>query len=120
MKTHSEIYNLFNDKDWEPVCPGLKRKIMGFNNQIMMVLVHFDKGGVGERHQHFHSQTSYVVSGRFEVHIDDEKKILEAGDGFFIPPNLIHGAVCLEEGELVDVFSPVREDFLEGEGGYSK
>jgi quercetin dioxygenase-like cupin family protein len=54
------------------------------------------------------------------VHIDDEKRILETGDGFFIPPNLIHGAVCLEEGELVDVFSPVREDFLEGDGGYSK
>ena len=42
-------------------------------------------------------------------------KIVEAGDGVYIEPNLLHSAVCLEEGELIDTFSPVREDFLSGD-----
>ena len=45
-----------------------------------------------------------------------EKKIVEAGDGVYIEPNLLHSAVCLEEGILIDTFSPVREDFLSGGG----
>ena len=92
--------------------PGLTRKIMGFNNQIMMVEVTFAKGAIGYKHEHFHSQTTYVVSGVFEVTVGEKTQVLKAGDGFFIEPNLIHGAVCLEEGILLDVFSPVREDFL--------
>ena len=46
--------------------------------------------------------------------IDGEKKIIEGGDGVYIEPNLLHSAVCLEEGMLIDTFSPVREDFLSG------
>jgi quercetin dioxygenase-like cupin family protein len=92
--------------------PGLTRKILGYNNQIMMVEVHFAKDAIGYKHQHFHSQTTYVISGVFEVTIGEKTQLMKAGDGFFIEPNLIHGAVCLEEGVLIDVFSPVREDFL--------
>ncbi|MGY0035594.1 hypothetical protein [Pedobacter sp. NJ-S-72] len=44
--------------------------------------------------------------------IGEEKKILKKGDGFYAPPHEMHGCVCLEEGILIDVFSPHREDFL--------
>ncbi|NNC56693.1 MAG: cupin domain-containing protein, partial [Woeseiaceae bacterium] len=71
-----------------------------------------DKGAVGEVHAHTHAQVAYVVSGKFEVFISGKKKILGPGDGFYIQPNVDHGAVCLEPGVLIDVFSPVREDFL--------
>jgi quercetin dioxygenase-like cupin family protein len=53
-----------------------------------------------------------VESGVFEVEINSEKKMLKAGDAFYIPPNVIHGAVCLERGVLIDTFSPMREDFI--------
>lgn len=65
-------------------------------------------------HQHFHTQATYCISGKFEFDIDGEKKVIEAGDGVYIEPNLLHSAVCLEEGMLIDTFSPVREDFLSG------
>ena len=42
------------------------------------------------------------------------KQIIEAGDGVYIQPNLLHSAICIEEGMLIDTFSPVREDFLSG------
>ena len=98
--------------EWEDVAPGMKRQIMGFDGQIMMVKVQFDKGGVGELHEHHHSQVTYVENGSFELSIGGEKKVLKGGDAFYIPPHVVHGCVCLEGGVLIDVFSPVREDFL--------
>lgn len=98
--------------DWEPVDDKLKRKIMGYDEKIMMVKVHFQKGGVGTMHKHYHSQTTYVVSGVFDVTIDGKTVTLKGGDVFYVPTNAEHGAVCQEEGMLIDVFSPHREDFL--------
>lgn len=100
----------------ETVGEGLKRQFLGYNGQIMMVRVWFEKGAVGEVHSHYHSQVSYVESGEFDVNVGGEIQRLTAGDSFFIPPNVDHGAVCREAGVLLDVFSPVREDFLAGKG----
>ena len=97
----------------ENVGEGLVRQVLGHDDSILMARVDFDKGAVGEVHSHPHAQVTYVVSGEFEVYIDGEKKRLGPGDGFYIRPNTDHGAVCLEPGVLIDVFSPVREDFLE-------
>lgn len=77
----------------------------------MVVKVKFEKGAVGYVHDHFHSQGTYVASGKFRITINERIEILKQGDGFFVPPNAKHGAKCLEAGMLIDVFSPVREDF---------
>lgn len=99
---------------WEKADEGITRQFVGFNTQMMMVKVKFEKGAIGYVHDHFHSQATYVASGRFEITIDGKAEILEVGDGFFVQPNLKHGAKCLEAGVLIDVFAPVREDFLKG------
>ena len=104
------IFN--NDCEWEMIGEGVRRKIMGYNNDLMLVLVDFKKGAVGYTHKHFHSQVSYFVSGSFEVTIGSEKKIQKAGDVFFIDSNVNHGVLALEDSSLVDVFSPHREDFV--------
>ena len=96
----------------EVVGDGIKRQIFGYNDSIMMVRVQFRAGAVGDVHSHPHSQVSYVESGEFDVFIDGEEMRLGSGDSFFIRPNLDHGAVCRKAGALLDVFSPVREDFL--------
>ena len=101
------------DIDWEEVGEGVKRKIMGYDDKIMLVHVAFEKGGIGPMHQHPHSQVTYVNSGIFEVTIDGETHVLQGGDSFYIPTNALHGAICKEAGELIDVFSPIREDFME-------
>jgi len=100
--------------DWEDLGGGVSRQIMGYDDKIMLVKVKFEKGSIGKANAHFHSQTSYVVSGNFELTIGDNKQVLLEGDSFYIPPHVIHGAVCLETGILIDVFSPVRQDFLDG------
>lgn len=98
--------------EWETVAAGMERKILGYDDQVMMVLVRFEKGAIGALHHHVHRQISYVESGRFEVTIDGKKTILEQGDCFFVAPDLVHGVVALEKGTLVDVFTPARADFL--------
>ncbi|MEL7188949.1 MAG: cupin domain-containing protein [Pseudomonadota bacterium] len=104
-----------NETPKEDLGGGITRQILGYGPEIMIVRVWFKKGSVGDVHSHPHSQSTYVESGSFEVFIDGEKRVLNAGDSFYIAPHLDHGAVCLEAGVLIDTFSPVREDFL-GEG----
>ena len=86
---------------------------MAYDEKLMAVKVEFEKGGVGTLHRHHHSQITYIESGKFEALINGEKRILAAGDAFYIPPNVNHGTVCLESGILIDMFSPMREDFIE-------
>lgn len=97
---------------WETVDTGVRRKIMAYDDKLMVVKVEFEKGGVGPLHQHYHSQITHIESGVFEVEVNKKKQVLKAGDAFYIPPNLMHGAVCMEKGVLIDIFSPMREDFI--------
>lgn len=112
MKTKSEVFQIEKEMKWETPAPGIKRQIMGYDGQLMMVKVVFEKGAVGTLHEHYHSQATYVASGKFELTIGDEKKVLEAGDGYYVAPDVLHGCVCLEAGILIDTFSPMRADFL--------
>ena len=101
-----------NSIPWEDLGQGVKRKILAYDERLMVVKVEFEKGAIGVVHQHHHTQITHIDSGVFEVEINGDKKILKGGDAFFIPPNVMHGAVCLEPGILIDVFSPMREDFV--------
>ena len=102
MKTCSETFQFEKDLKWENPAPGVNRQIMAYDGQLM----------VGTMHEHYHSQATYVVSGKFELTIGDKKEILSAGDGYYVAPDEWHGCVCLEAGILIDTFSPVRADFL--------
>ena len=112
MKTKSEVFKIAKEMGWENPGPGIKRQIMGYDGQLMMVKVVFEEGAVGTMHEHYHSQATYVASGKFELTIGEEKRILEAGDGYYVAPDVLHGCVCLEAGILIDTFSPMRADFL--------
>lgn len=98
--------------EWQEVNEYVRRKIMSYDQNLMLVKVEFKKGGIGPIHDHYHSQTTYVESGSFDVTINGETKTLKTGDVFYIPPHAPHGAVCTETGVLLDFFSPMREDFL--------
>ncbi len=77
-----------------------------------MVRIVFESGAIGVVHQHYHWQVTYVVNGEFELQVGSEKKIIRSGDAFYIPSKILNGVICQPTGELIDVFSPVREEFL--------
>jgi len=97
---------------WQTVGDGVQRKILGYDPKIMMVCVKFRKGSVGSLHKHPHRQVTFIERGSFDVQIGADKKTLKAGDCYYIPPDVEHGVIALEDSSLVDVFTPAREDFL--------
>lgn len=97
---------------WEQVGEGVKRQILGYDERIMSVRVDFRKNSVGALHNHVHSQSTYVLSGEFDVTIDGQTKSLKEGDSFFVPSGEMHGVFCTKDGSLLDAFSPARKDFL--------
>ena len=100
------------DFAWEPTEPGVKRKIMAYGPDLMIVRVVFEAGAVGKAHQHPHRQASYVESGVFDVTIDGKTERLVTGDTFFVPADLVHGVTAVEAGQLIDSFTPMRSEFL--------
>ena len=94
------------------VADGVTRKKLAYNENLMACEMHFKKGAVGALHSHPHEQITYVVSGKFEFSIGGKKVIISAGDSTYKQPNIVHGAVCLEDGVLIDIFTPARKDFL--------
>ncbi|OOQ56530.1 cupin domain-containing protein [Mucilaginibacter pedocola] len=108
----SNLFQIEEETEWETVGEGVQRKVMGFDSTLMMAKVKFAKGGVGALHNHAHAQVAYVESGVFEMTMGETVRIIRKGDGYYVPPFTVHGCVCLEEGILIDAFSPARLDFL--------
>ncbi len=109
-----EIKNFFVNSDIKAktVAPGVTRKVLSFNDKLMVCELTFEVGAVGALHEHFHDQCSYIVSGKMEFQIGDEKMVLGAGDTTYKQPHIVHGGVCLEKAVVLDIFTPMREDFL--------
>ena len=109
-----EIKHFFFNQDipLEDLGKGLKRRVLAYHENLMLVETHFEKGAVGEMHSHPHEQITYVLEGEFEFTIDGQTQIVKPGDSMFKESNIPHGAICLKKGILVDVFTPYREDVV--------
>lgn len=105
-------YVLNKDASLEDLGGGIKRKVLAYHENLMVVEVHFEEGAIGEIHSHPHEQITYILDGEFQFTIGDEKKVVKAGDTTFKEPNVLHGAICLKAGRLLDIFTPHREDFI--------
>jgi len=103
--------------DWtkvpvEQVAEGIKRQMVVGEN-VMVCRFTFDPFVVTDVHSHPHEQITLVVSGKVRFTIDGLIVIAAPGDVMHFPPNNHHGATMLdEEVVLIDIFSPIREDFL--------
>ena len=91
---------------------GVVRRVLAYSKDLMCVENTFEKGAAGSLHHHPHTQITYVVSGEFEFDIEGEKKIVKAGDTMLKLNGVEHGCVCLEAGILLDIFNPMRQDFV--------
>ena len=93
--------------------PGVTRQVLADSPDLMMVSFRFDETGAeGKLHSHPHVQSTYVKSGRFSFTLDGKTLEIAPGDSFIIPPGAKHGCICLEPGELIDCFTPRRDEFL--------
>ena len=113
MKTKkNQIWNFNNEIDAEVCGEGVKRKILAYADEMMCVENHFEKGAIGALHHHPHTQITYVVSGAFAFTVDGVTRTVHAGDTILKEDGVEHGCVCTEAGILLDIFTPMRDDFV--------
>jgi quercetin dioxygenase-like cupin family protein len=91
--------------------PGLRRQVMSYSPAMMLVRHTMTKGWVGTRHSHPHEQIVYIVSGRIRFEYPGETFEVGPGDCFLVPGNVEHQASALEDCEVLDIFTPMREDY---------
>lgn len=114
MKTEKDrIWNANGDIEPEAAGDGVKRKILAYTEELMVVENHFEEGAIGAMHHHPHTQITYVVEGQFEFTIGGEKRIVNPGDSMLKKDGIAHGCICLKKGILLDIFTPMRKDFVE-------
>ncbi len=106
-------FNFQKDMMTQDLGGGVRRQILNYGGKLMMARIIMPKGGRGERHTHPHEQITYVAAGSFEFTIGEEKHTVHAGDSLYMESNVEHETLSLEDGSvLIDVFTPIREDFL--------
>jgi len=94
--------------------PGLVRRILAHNPNLMLVEHVMAKGWAGARHSHPHDQLVYVQSGRIRVSSGSDVFEAAAGDSFVVNGGTEHQAWALEQSVVLDVFTPTRADYLPG------
>jgi len=101
-----------SDTGYRPALNGIERKTLVYGEGTLMTEFLLSKGAVLPRHAHPHEQTGYLVRGRLRLSIDTEQYEATAGDSWCIAGGVEHGADILEDSVAIEVFSPVREDYL--------
>lgn len=91
---------------------GVVRRTLVSGDRETLVEVTMEEGSEVPDHSHLHEQVGYVVRGRVRFTIGGEARELQAGDGYLAPPDVPHGVTALEPSVCIDIFSPVREEYL--------
>ena len=94
------------------VAPGIRMKTLCFGRETLMTEFRLSSGATLPAHAHAHEQTGYLVSGHIALTIGDQTHDVRPGDSWCIPGGVEHGAAVLRDSVAVEVFSPVREDYL--------
>lgn len=92
---------------------GLTRKVHAFSDTLMLTEHHMAKGSVFPRHSHPHEQLAYLISGHIRVCCGDYTFEAHGGDSFVVAGGIEHQVWAIEESVALDIFTPVREDYLE-------
>lgn len=96
----------------QAAAPGVVRRVLAYSDGLMCVENSFEEGAVGSLHSHPHTQITYIVGGEFAFTIDGETRVVKAGDTLLKEHGVEHGCTCLKKGILLDIFTPMREDFV--------
>lgn len=95
-----------------PLLEGIGIKTLVYGEKTLLSQFQLAKGSRLPRHSHPYEQTGYMISGHMRLHIGGEAHEVEPGDSWSIPENLEHMAEVLEDSIILELFSPVRPDYL--------
>jgi quercetin dioxygenase-like cupin family protein len=115
IKNRTQELQMFQKKDdngYIQALEGIERKTLVYGERTLMSGFRLEKGRTLPRHAHPYEQTGYLVSGRMQLSIGEKTFETEPGDSWCIPADAEHGAVILEDSVVIEVFSPVRGDYM--------
>jgi quercetin dioxygenase-like cupin family protein len=101
-----------DDQGFHPVIEKIRMRTQVHGADTLLVEVHLEQGAVLPNHHHPHEQTGYLVSGRLDLTFGGETYQARPGDSWNIPGGTGHSATALEDSVAIEVFAPVREDYL--------
>jgi len=101
-----------SDEGYVNVADGVKRKTLVFGEKGLLTEFRLEEGKKLPLHRHPYEQTGYLVSGRLILFLDGQRYEMLAGDSWSILEGIEHGAEILETSVAVEVFTPLREDYL--------
>lgn len=99
------------------LAPGVRRRFLTAD-RVTIARFSLSRDAVVPVHDHDHEQVSYVVSGALRFQVDGNDVIVRTGEALQIPSWARHGVTALEDTEVIDVFSPVRQDWVDGTDTY--
>ena len=106
------MFQKHSERGYTVAIPGIEQKTLVYGERTLMTEFLLKKGSRLPLHSHPHEQTGYLVHGCIRLLIGPEKHDVMPGDSWCIPSDVEHGAEILEDSVAVEVFSPVREDYL--------
>ncbi|MEW6172913.1 MAG: cupin domain-containing protein [Bacillota bacterium] len=106
------MFEKHSESGYGLVLDGIEQKTLVYGAKTLMAEFLLRKGSTLPRHAHPHEQTGYLVKGRIRLSIGAEEYEVQPGDSWCIPGGVEHGAEIMEDSVAIEVFSPVREDYL--------
>jgi quercetin dioxygenase-like cupin family protein len=108
--------------DWtqiplEQLNPQVTRKAI-HTAALTIARLHLAKGAVVPEHKHVHEQVAHVERGSLQFTVAGKEQVVSAGQSLVLPSMVPHGVVALEDTDVIDTFTPVREDWLSGDDSY--
>jgi quercetin dioxygenase-like cupin family protein len=100
----------------EPI-KGIRQKTLCYGSRTLMTEFLLDKNNILPEHSHPYEQTGYLVKGHILLKIGDTQHDTRPGDSWCIPADLRHGAQIIEDSTAIEIFSPVREDYIPKDAG---
>ena len=106
----ASIFRSFSDIDVKETAPGFFSKLIHTDTNTIN-FIDVKAGSSVPYHRHVHEQCSFLIEGIFEFNIDGVTKQLDSGLFVVIPSNVWHSGTAITDCRLIDIFSPVREDY---------
>jgi quercetin dioxygenase-like cupin family protein len=100
-----------NDIQTIKVFEGVYRKTLLYNKNLMLCHFTLKKNAKIPMHTHEEHQIGYVIKGKLKFLMEKREFIAKKGDSYIFDSNEKHGALVLEDSEVIDVFNPAREDY---------
>lgn len=101
-----------NSRSYRPLIEGVAMRPLAFEKKTLLCEFKLEKGYKLPSHQHPYEQTGYLIAGKMNFRIDKEWHLTEAGDSWSIPENVEHEVEILEDSIVIELFSPIRSDYL--------